>query len=338
MTTPIKLIEDIRIFTMVLTYMGIKHLNQYLLKHCSPDSIKKIGLEDLRGKTIVVDISIYIYKFLTDGSYMEHLYFFLGLFYHYQITPIFIFDGKPPPEKWDLIKKRRQDKKAAELEYNDIMKRTNNDNNIDLQDKLDSLKKRMVTLKDANLVDTKRLIDVFGFSYFEAKGEADELCAYFVLSGIAWACLTDDMDMFLYGCPRILRNMSMMKKEVVLYSTEAIITDLRIESLYDFTQILVLLGTDYSAVCSIGIKQALDYYYEYKESIIDTSMNLYYWIENTYKCIQETVFLGLMDPFISVLQKAELHIYKDLYMKQTKGSFQIEKIQEMMGPYGFIFI
>jgi len=319
--------------------MGIKYLNQYLLKHCSPDSIKKIGLKELEGKTIVVDISIYIYKFLTDGCYMEHLYLFLGLFYHYQITPIFIFDGKPPPEKWDLIKKRRQDKKAAEIEYNDIINRPDIDNtNIDVQDKLDSLKKRMVTLKDANLVETKRLMDAFGFSYFEAKGEADELCAYFVLSGIAWACLTDDMDMFLYGCPRILRNMSMMRKEVVLYSTEAIITDLRIESLYDFTQILILLGTDYSSLCSIGMKQALDYYYEYKNTVTDDTPNWYYWLEITYKCIQETVFINLCDQFISVLHKAELHIYLDLYMKQTKSCFQMDKIQETMLPYGFVFI
>ena len=106
--------------------MGIKHLNHYLLKHCSSKAIEKIGLHSLSGKIVVVDISIYIYKFLAEGSYMEHLYLFLGLFHYYQIMPIFIFDGKPPPEKWDIIKKRQQDKKAAQKEYAELIAQNSN--------------------------------------------------------------------------------------------------------------------------------------------------------------------------------------------------------------------
>lgn len=318
--------------------MGIKYLNQYLMKNCSSNAIKKTGLQEFQGKTIVVDISIYIYKFLVDGQYMEHLYLFLGLFHYYQITPIFIFDGKPPPEKWDLIKKRRSEKKAAQLEYNElIVRQVDGTINMDVQEKLDLLKKKMVTLKDADLVKTKELIAAFGYTYFEAVGEADELCAYFVLTGIAWACLTDDMDMFLYGCPRVIRNLSMMKKEAVLYNTQMIIADLQIHSLYDFIQILILLGTDYSTIYTIGIKQAIDYYREYKGES-EQQIDWYNWLQLKCELPEENPFTVLYQQFISVYSKSELHIYKELYMKQFAGQFQIEKIRELLESYGFIFI
>ena len=318
--------------------MGIKYLNQYLMKNCSSNAIKKIGLQDLKGKTIVVDISIYIYKFLVDGQYMENIYLFLGLFHYYQITPIFIFDGKPPPEKWDIIKKRRSEKKAAQIEYKEIIDRqVDGTINLDIQEKLDNLKKKMITLKDADLVKTKELITAFGYTYFEATGEADELCAYFVLSGIAWACLTDDMDMFLYGCPRVIRNLSIMKKEAVLYNTNTIVTDLKIQSLYDFIQILILLGTDYSTLYTIGIKQAIEYYHEYKMEE-DQLIEWYNWLQLKRELPQENPFTQLYQKFMSVYSNSELHIYKELYMKQLAGQFQIEKIQTLMDPYGFIFI
>jgi hypothetical protein len=41
----------------------------------------------------------------------------LSIFRHYNITPIFIFDGKIPAEKKELLLKRREDKIGAEKEY-----------------------------------------------------------------------------------------------------------------------------------------------------------------------------------------------------------------------------
>ena len=39
--------------------------------------------------------------------------------------------------------------------------------------------------------------------YYTAINEADELCASMVINGFAWACLSEDMDMFVYGCTRV---------------------------------------------------------------------------------------------------------------------------------------
>ena len=44
----------------------------------------------------------------------------LAIFREYNIIPIFVFDGKPPPEKKELLQKRREDKTAAKNEYNKL--------------------------------------------------------------------------------------------------------------------------------------------------------------------------------------------------------------------------
>jgi len=102
--------------------MGIKNLNKFLLDNCSKKSIKKTHLKELTGKTLVIDASIYMYKFLIENTLIESMYLFVSILKHYKITPIFVFDGKPPPEKKELLIKRRLDKLEAEQQYLQIQK------------------------------------------------------------------------------------------------------------------------------------------------------------------------------------------------------------------------
>ena len=84
-----------------------------------------------------------------------------------------------------------------------------------------------------------------GVSYVEANGEADELCAYCVIKNLAYACLSDDMDLFIYGCPRIMRYFSMMNQSVVYYELERILESLKIPQDV-FINMSILSGTDYN--------------------------------------------------------------------------------------------
>ena len=58
-----------------------------------------------------------------------------------------------------------------------------------------------------------------GITYYTCEGEADLLCCKLVMSGQAWACLSDDMDLFVYGCTRVLRYISLLKGTVLCYDT-----------------------------------------------------------------------------------------------------------------------
>jgi 5'-3' exonuclease len=94
--------------------MGIKNLNRFLLDNCNKKSITKIHLSKLTGKKLVIDVSIYLYKFLSENALMENMYLFISILKKYDISPIFIFDGKPHPEKKQLLIKRLIDKMEAD--------------------------------------------------------------------------------------------------------------------------------------------------------------------------------------------------------------------------------
>ena len=92
--------------------MGIKHLNQFVRQEC-PDAIRHITFADLAGKIVVVDASIYMYRFLADQALLENMYTMVSLLQMHGIVPVFVFDGKPPDEKRTLLNKRKYLKRAA---------------------------------------------------------------------------------------------------------------------------------------------------------------------------------------------------------------------------------
>ena len=65
--------------------MGIQYLNSYLKKHTSIKAINKIGLKELSGKTIVIDASIYLYRFVSEGALLENMYIMISLFKYHNI-------------------------------------------------------------------------------------------------------------------------------------------------------------------------------------------------------------------------------------------------------------
>jgi len=323
--------------------MGVKELNQYLLKHCSKKAIKKTHFTDLQKKTVVVDISIYLYKFMAEENPMESLYTFLSLFKYYVITPIFIFDGKPPPEKWALLKKRRWEKKDAEIRFLEIQESLDS-NSVELDEKLkkemDELKKKMIRIKSEDFRKIKELIDAFGFIYYEAPGEADILCAYLVKTGSAWACLSDDMDMFLYGCPRVLRNLSLLKHQAILYDTGQILTELSL-SYDELLEIAILSGTDYNDGC-LSLCKTFELHNEYLLMDISNTMHEPFqnWIV-TQANIEPMNILEISGFFdtnstnnIIILEVINKQIEDDVLEKEPS----IKKIKEIMSEYGFIFV
>ena len=322
--------------------MGVKELNQYLLKHCSKDAIKKTHFTDLQRKTVAVDISIYIYKFMAEDNPMENLYTFLSIFKYYLITPIFIFDGKPPPEKWALLKKRRFMKKDAEIRFLEIQESLDSHTieiNPELKKEMEELKKKMVRIKPEDFRKIKDLIDAFGFVHYEAPGEADVLCAYLVKSGKAWACLSDDMDMFLYGCPRVLRNLSLMKHHIVLYDTDQILAELAL-SYSQLLEIAIISGTDYNDG-SLSLCKTFELHNEYL--LLDNSNTVQEpfqdWII-TRANITEINMLEISGFFDTnsnqqntILELINEKINSDILEKHAS----IKKIKEIMSEYGFYF-
>ena len=232
--------------------MGIKYLNKFLRENVSKNAIKCIPISELSGKKIAVDISIYMFKFVGESSLVESMYIMLALFRHYKITPIFVFDGKPPAEKKELLIQRRENRKEAENEFNSLKQTLDLNPNMEETDRqeiytnMDQLKKQFIVLTKQDIQTTKDLAISFGATYYDAHGEADELCALLVHRKKVWGCLSEDTDMFVYGCENVLRYFSLLNHTVVLYNTKKILTELKITQ-DEFRELCVLSGTDYNA-------------------------------------------------------------------------------------------
>jgi len=230
--------------------MGIKHLNRFF-KEEAASSLKLISLSELSGKKIAVDISIYMYKYASEGTLIENIYLLLSILRHYNIIPIFIFDGKPPAEKKELLQKRKENKKEAEEEYNRLKETLTINESIDQIEKqeilnsMDLLKRKFVNIGKKNIELVKNLIRSYGSTYYDAPGDADELCALLAIKGKVWATLSEDMDMFIYGCPRVIRYISLMNHTAVLYNLKGILDHLGITQ-QELRQICILSGTDYN--------------------------------------------------------------------------------------------
>lgn len=264
--------------------MGIPSLN-YFLRSEAHKGITNISIKHLHGKKIVIDTSIYLYKFKGDGGIIENMYIMCTLFKQNNIIPIFIFDGKPPPEKDNTIKQRRKRKNIAENKYNILKNRLDNPQTSHEYNKIKKqmqyLKKKFIRIKNREIKQLKKFLTAYGIVYLEAEGEADILCAEMVLEGTAYACLSEDMDLFVYGCPYVLRHIHLYNQQIILYDLKKILNILQI-TLVEFRQLCVLVGTDYSK----KRKKSFNYYYnlflQFKRS---NANDFYVWLKETNKLI-----------------------------------------------------
>ena len=62
--------------------MGIKLLNKYFKNEC-PRAIKQKTFWELRGKKIVIDTSIYMYRFAGDESLIDGMYQLIMVLLYY---------------------------------------------------------------------------------------------------------------------------------------------------------------------------------------------------------------------------------------------------------------
>jgi flap endonuclease-1 len=279
--------------------MGIKYLNKYLINNCSNNAIHKCSISEFEGKIIAIDISIYLYKYIGKNALLENIFLMISTMKYYNIIPVFIFDGKPPAEKRELLYQRKIKKKEAEKEYNELqLKMTSSDDTgnlsqeelLDIQEKMDYLKTQFIRISDSDIKDVKLLIKACGVEYYEAEGEADILCCQMVLYGDAWACMSDDMDMFVYGCPRVIRQISLMNHTCMFYDMDIILKDLNI-SMELFRQIMVLSGTDYNVNEHINLHETMNWYKEYQNYLKNNNKNMsfYNWLLKYTKYIKNIV-------------------------------------------------
>ncbi|MFH1174780.1 MAG: flap endonuclease-1 [archaeon] len=241
---------------------------------------QQITLDDLRGKTLVVDTYNQLYMYLAtirqpDGSLLvdskgqvtSHL---SGLFFRFTnlmkhgVNFIFVFDGKPPDLKRKEQERRKTLKEEAAARYDAAKK----------EGDVAGMRKyaqRTSKLTPDMLVDAKRLIAALGFPVVQAPSEGEAQAAHIVSAGKAHAILSQDADSFLFGAPRVIKNLtiSQRRKKANALSYEPIQPELislkdnlaRLNITREQLILMALLtGTDFNigGIKGIGPKKAYD--------------------------------------------------------------------------------
>lgn len=260
--------------------MGIKNLNQILKKYCN-NGIKKININELKNKFIAIDTSIYIYKFSYMGNMLDG---FLNQIEHLlknNITPLYLFDGKPGEDKNKLITKRKEtlkkNKDLIETLKNkknkiitDFNENNNNEDNIeDLIINIDleiSKKEKNTIIIDYNNVNKlKEILKNLGIFYYECNGETDIYISSFFKNNIIDYVITEDLDFLTHGCNNVLYNYKYNSNKLELYNLNLILIDLKIDY-SSFIDMCVILGCDYylPGIKGCGPKNTYKYITKFK--------------------------------------------------------------------------
>ncbi len=259
------------------TILGVKNLKD--LFEGTP-----IDLDSLSRKKLSLDAYNVMYQFLAsirgyDGSLLtdsegritSHL---SGLLYRNAnllqrgIQLVYVFDGVPPEEKREEIKRRKQIKKEARKEMEKARK-------VGDMERVRSLAQRTSVITEDIVADSKRLLSLLGIPIVQAPQEGEAQAAYMAKKNDVWACSSQDYDSLLFGAPILIRNLTLSGRRklpnsnkyitinVEQYNYDELMNALGItrEQLIDMC---ILIGTDYNdGIKGIGPKTAYKYIQKY---------------------------------------------------------------------------
>ena len=316
--------------------MGIRYLNSYFYSNCKK-GIYKINISELSNKKIAIDASIYMYNYKVKGHLIEYMYKMIFIFRSHSIHPVFIFDGKPPPEKNQILKERREKKIEAYENINILTKKMKqyNENSKKyeaIQQQILNLKKRTICLTIDDINNVKKLLKLCGITYYEADGEADSLCAKLVTKNIVWACMSDDMDLFIYGCPRVIRQFNIFTGDTILYNTKEILKELNMSS-NTFKEICVVSGTDYNNNNTNNLYKTLKYFNIYIND--KKGVDFYTWLDKNTNYIEDYHKLCLC---YLLFDLSNYNIKKYYNIKIHNSPVNTYELFNYLKNYNFIFI
>ena len=258
--------------------MGIKRLNSVLSSHdalIKYNNIFEFKKKNGFKKKLVIGIDFMLYAFKFKISLDNILIGFINQILQFlsnNIIPIYIIDGCANLSKKDTINKRniKREKLTNEVEKLKLMLL----NDLDSGEKTDienKISKFIKLNKKVEANDIKIALDLFkllNINFIRAKGEADILLSYLFKNQIINYCLSEDMDLIVYGCENMIK---IKNKSVIEYNLKKILDKLNLK--YDeFIELCIFLGCDYLN-CNLKYKPDVIYskYLTLKDKFIENN-------------------------------------------------------------------
>ena len=282
--------------------MGIAGLTKFLRDEC-PQVFKQINLSDLRYQKGAVDISLYVFKYITvfGDKWLTAILSLVSVLRKNDIHCCFIYDTSAPEEKMLEREKRREkrdklDNRISQLHEALITAHTTGfidpilvelntklssekiksllrPNRVDptiinleaLEQEIERIGKQSVHIQESDFENSKQLFRLLGVPFFNAPVEAETTCSDLCKQGKVDFVLSEDSDVLAYGAPMFISKIdtSNAVATVVYYQDILDALDFTADQFLDFC---IMCGTDYNPnIRLIGPKKAFKLIREHKD-------------------------------------------------------------------------
>jgi len=240
--------------------MGIKKLNSYLSElnlitefNNLEDIINHIKIKLNKDYLYVtIDTSLYLYKYSRITAVNKQLtlnYLFkkqILKFIKNNVIPIYIFDGAYNDLKDSTIINRINQKNNAIIKIHNMT----DEDKIKFEDKYNKLLMKSINIKIEDVNNLQIFLKSNKVPFIVSPTESDVLCAKLVKNGFADFCLSEDMDILIYGCSFLIKS---IVDKYYLFNYNDILLSLNINS-EQLCKFAILLGSDYSRCANTKIK------------------------------------------------------------------------------------
>ncbi len=316
---------------------------------------EETDLDFFTNKKIAIDASLFLYQFLSSirqmdgtplmdskGNITSHL---VGItsrvskLMQKNIKVAFVFDGKAPELKKLEQMRRRELKKEAEAKYKIAVEKE------DLAD-MKKFASRTSKLTSEMIKESKDLLEAFGIPCIQAPSEAEAQASYMVKKGDFYAVATQDSDVLMFQCPKLVRNLSIggKKKKAGKLAYESIqpeIIDLSKNLNHlgiDHDQLIVLcmlVGTDYNigGIKGIGPKKALDLVKKHKRDfgLLFSEARWDDYFDYPWKTVYDTIKdIPVTDDYLLQWRSPDSNRIKSLLLEREFSEERIDSILEKL--------
>ena len=243
--------------------MGIRGLNTFIKKIC-PECVTYNDISKYKGKIFAIDTSILLYKFRYMAHLNETLYItiFMNRIYYYlsnNIIPVFVFDGVPPVEKKETLKKRSNIKEKIKTKI-DLL------SNIELDDEnkqkeINKLTNQLVYVNKYHILECKKLLTLLGIPFLNAPDEAEKYCVFLYKKKLVDYVVTDDTDVLTFSGNNILKTN--IKNNIQEVNLNILLNKLNYSN-DKFVDFCILSGCDYLPfIPGLGINTVYNLFKKY---------------------------------------------------------------------------
>ncbi|KAF6204911.1 hypothetical protein GE061_019076 [Apolygus lucorum] len=239
--------------------MGITGLIPFLKSASRPVNVKEYG-----GCTVAIDSYCWLHRGaiacaekLARGdscdAYVNYCVKYLEMLLSHQVKPIMVFDGRHLPAKADTEKTRRERRENNKKRAADLLRQ-------DRPDEARNVMKGCIDITPEMAFALVKRCRAMGVDCIVAPFEADAQLAYLNLSGIAHIVITEDSDLLLFGCEKVLFKMDLVGNGLLIEQNKLPLA-MKVHpdkfSMDKFRHMCILSGCDYlPSLPGIGLGKA----------------------------------------------------------------------------------